>query len=352
LAFLAIVVGGSLTLYAFRAPTVTSRVGFGKLSRELFLLLNNVVFLVATITILLGTLFPLIMDALDAGKYSVGPPYFNAVFVPLMAIVMVLMGPGIMSNWKQSDGHGLMKKLLPAALASIVIGLLFPFVYAGQFNLAIVLAVTLVAWLVLSMAVDLKHKLRNASSMREGLKKLSPSYYGMLIAHLGFAVSVMGVCITSHYSEEHDLRMVPDDKVTIGEFTYTFKGTELIQGANYQADQGRIEVYQGELFITELFPEKRRYSSQAGNMMTEAAIDAGLFRDLFVALGEELDSTDGAWAVRIHYKPFVRWIWLGSLLMALGGCIAVADKRYRLKQRANKPAQTVDTPAAMVSRAG
>jgi cytochrome c-type biogenesis protein CcmF len=174
----------------------------------------------------------------------------------------------------------------------------------------------------------------------------------MLIAHLGFAVSVMGVCITSHYSEEHDLRMVPDDKVTIGEFTYTFKGTELIQGANYQADQGRIEVYQGELFITELFPEKRRYSSQAGNMMTEAAIDAGLFRDLFVALGEELDSTDGAWAVRIHYKPFVRWIWLGSLLMALGGCIAVADKRYRLKQRANKPAQTVDTPAAMVSRAG
>ncbi len=349
LVFLAIVVGGSLTLYAFRAPAVTSRVGFGAYSRELFLLLNNVILLVATVTILFGTLFPLLMDALDAGKYSVGPPYFNAVFVPLIAILISILPLGILSNWKQSQGGDLIRRLTTAGIASVIIGLVFPFAYGGEFNIYIVVALTLSSWLVLGLAVDLRHKLRHSKGI-SGLKKLSASYYGMLVAHLGVAVAVLGVCITSHYSDEQDLRMAPGETVEFGEYSYQFKGTKLVAGPNYQADRGHIVIYQGGEQIAELFPEKRRYTAQ-GNMMTEAAIDAGLFRDLYVAMGERLGDS-GAWAIRIHYKPFVRWIWLGALLMAFGGSLTVLDKRYRLKQKHLKPLETASNSGGAQSPVG
>ncbi len=332
LVLLLIVIGGSLTLFALRAPTVTSKIAFGGWSRELFLLINNVIFLVATITILLGTLFPLIMDALGTGKYSVGPPYFNAVFVPLMAILFAIMGPAVLSNWKQSQVGDLAKRLVAAAIASIAIGLVFPFVYAGAFNMSIVLAVTLACWMVFSGLTDLCNKLRHATDLVSGMRRLPASYYGMSIAHVGVAICVVGIAVTSQYSDERDVRMEKGDKLEVGSYTYHFVGTEVVRGPNYTADRATVDVYSDDKKIAELLPEKRRYASQMGNTMTEAAIDPGLFRDLYVAMGEKLE--DGSWAVRMHYKPFVRWIWLGGLLMSLGATVAVADKRYRLRRAA------------------
>jgi cytochrome c-type biogenesis protein CcmF len=326
LVFLAIVVGGSLTLYAFRAPTVASRVKFELVSREASLLLNNVVLLVVTLAILLCTLFPMLADALKLGKYSVGPPIFNMVFVPLMAILLAFMGVGPLLRWKRTDPGYLRRQLLSSGVASLIIGMLFPFVYAGQFNPAIVIAVTLCVWLVLALLVDMRNKIRNAPSLFCGLKRLSPSYYGMVLAHLGIAVSAMGICIDSHYRDERDIRMVQGDVYEAAGYRFVFEGVRSIRGPNYSAQEGRISVTDEDGGSFVLAPQKRRYAS-GGNMMTEAGIDAGLFRDVYVALGEALP--DEAWSVRIHYKPYVRWIWFGAGLMVIGGLLTVWDKRYR-----------------------
>jgi len=333
LGFLAIVVGGSLILYALRAPTVGAKVSFGSGARELFLLLNNVILVIAAVSVLVGTLFPLVADALKLGKYSVGAPYFNAIFVPLMAALAALLGAGIHSNWKQTRIKAWRDLLLVPAVASIVIGVAFPFLYNGEFRIYTVFAVTLAMWIVTSLLNDLRYKLRNAASAGEGLRRLSTSYYGMQLAHFGFAVAIMGVTLTTQYSYERDMRMLKGDHVEVHGYELTFEGTSVIRGPNYKGDQGEITVRRNGELIATLAPEKRSYFSQRGNVMTEAAIDATLFRDIYVAMGEPLG--DGAWAIRIHYKPFVRWIWLGGVLMGLGGIMSVLDKRYR---RARSPA--------------
>lgn len=323
--FLAIIVGGSLTLYAFRAPTVASKAGFEMLSREASLLINNVILLVVSLAILLGTLFPLIMDALDAGKYSVGPPVFNAVFVPFIAILIALMGTGPLLKWKRNKAVDLRSQLLAAAIAALIIGFVFPWAYVGEFNFAIVIAVALAAWLVLTLGFDLKHKLRNAKSVSAGLKRLSASYYGMLLAHIGVAITVLGVCIDSHYRDERDLRLTAGQSYQVGEYEFKFLGVKDVSGPNYQAAVGEFSVKDGEQWLP-ITAEKRQYFS-GGNSMTEAGIDAGLFRDLYVALGESLEG--GAWAVRVQVKPYVRWIWLGGLFMVIGSALTLIDKRYR-----------------------
>lgn len=333
LAFLVLVVGSSLTLFALRAPTVSSQAKFEWLSKEASLLLNNVILLVVTLAILLCTLFPMVADLLKLGKYSVGPPIFNMVFVPLMAILMSLMAFGPVLKWKRNRSTDIKRPLLAAAIVSILLGLAFPFLYAGQFNIAIVLAVTLSAWLALSLIQDLRAKLRNSPSILIGLKRLSPSYYGMLLAHIGVAVSAMGICIDSHYKDERDIRMAVGEQYQAGGYTMEFKGVSDISGPNYRAKQGLILVWSSESDSSKalpLKPEKRRYLS-GGSVMTEAAIDAGLFRDIYIALGQPL--SDGAWAIRVHYKPFVRWIWFGAILMTLGGLLTVWDKRYRSLKR-------------------
>jgi cytochrome c-type biogenesis protein CcmF len=329
LAFLGVVVGGSLLLYALRAPTVASRSSFGGLSREMFLLINNIVLLVAMLTILFGTLFPLIMDGLKLGKYSVGPPYFNAVFVPLMGILIVFMGVGPSAHWKNTKAGFLKAQLTMAAVASVIAGLLFSALYGEGFNVWVALAVCFAAWLILSMVVSLKDKTRNAKSLWEGLQRLSRAYYGMVLGHLGMALTVLGVCLTSHYSEEVDLRMETGQTVTVAGYDYRLDGTRAVRGPNYVATEGILTVSQNGEVITQLLPQKRLYHAQRGQMMTEAAIHANLWRDLYVAMGEEL--TENAWAIRVHHKPFVRWMWLGAILMALGGVLAAADKRYRMK---------------------
>jgi cytochrome c-type biogenesis protein CcmF len=337
LAFLGVVVGASLTLYALRAPAVGSVADYSGLSREVLLLVNNVVLLVATLSVLFGTLFPLLMDALELGKYSVGPPYFNAVFVPLMALLLAFMGIGPSGNWKRSRGDELWRRLLPALIASLVVGLIFPFAYGGAFHAGTVLTVCLAGWIVASLLVEARHKARNAPSLGAGLARLSRGWWGMVIAHLGMAVTTLGIGLTTIYSEEHDVRMVPGSSDVVAGYEYRFEGTEPVRGPNYVGERGTVVVSHGDRVIATLHPEKRRYLARADQVMTEAAIDATLFRDLYVALGEPLDGpgeSSGAWAVRLHYKPFVRWIWFGAIFMAIGGGLATADKRYRAAQRA------------------
>ncbi len=343
LGFLGVVVGGSLTLYAFRAPNVKSYASFGWLSREAFLLLNNILFIIAMLTILLGTLYPLIADALDWGKISVGPPYFNFFFVPLMAVISVLMGIGSMLNWKRTEVSLLKRWLSPALIASVIFAFIIPFfIGSGGYEWGAVLTVFLGSWVILSMLSDLRYRLRNAQTLRSGLGKLSLSYQGMLVAHIGVAISILGVGLNTIYSDQRDLLMAPGKVVEQGGYEYHFDGVVQVKGPNYVAEEGRIRIFKDGEYYTELKPQKRRYFS-SGQVMTEAAIDVGFWRDLYIALGEPLE--DDAWAVRLHYKPFVRWIWLGAIFMSIGGLLAIADKRYRRKKTVNPVASKTSASA-------
>jgi cytochrome c-type biogenesis protein CcmF len=336
LVFLALVVGGSLTLYALRAPAVSSRVSFDWISRESLLLVNNVAFLVASLTVLFGTLFPLIMDALGAGKYSVGPPYFNAVFVPLMALLIPFMGIGPLSRWKRDSAARWRSELAIPAAAALLCGLTLPLLHA-PYNPWVALAVLLAGWLVLGLARDIWWRVRGAASLRQGLRRLTPSYWGMVLAHVGFAACVIGVVATSQYSIEHDLKMGPGDSEALSGYEFRFKEVASVRGPNYVADEARFEVWQDGERVALLAPQKRRYLA-SGQVMTEAAIDAGLFRDLYVAMGEPIGDR-GDWAMRLHYKPMVRWMWLGAIFMAVGGFTTVFDRRYR-RQRSGARAAT------------
>lgn len=326
LVFLALVVGGSLTLYAFRAPAVSSRVTFAWASRESLLLVNNVIFLVATLTVLFGTLFPLIVDGLGMGKVSVGPPYFNAVFVPLMALLVPFMGIGPVSRWKRDDVARWRSELVIPAVAAVVCGFTFPLLHA-PYNIWVALAVLLSAWLVLGLAQDVWRRLRSASSTARGLRRLTPGYCGMLIAHLGFAACITGIVATSQYSVERDLKMSPGATQELAGYEFRFVEVAQVRGPNFIADEARFEVSRDGVVVANMAPQKRRYLA-TGSVMTEAAIDPGLFRDIYVAMGEPIGS-DGAWAMRLHYKPLVRWMWLGAIFMAVGAFTSVLDKRYR-----------------------
>ncbi|MFV0477372.1 MAG: heme lyase CcmF/NrfE family subunit [Parahaliea sp.] len=339
LIFLGIVVGASLTLYALRAPAVNSRVRFEWLSREMLLLINNIIFLVATLTVLFGTLFPLLMDALGKGKYSVGPPYFNAVFVPLMALLIPFMGIGPVSRWKRDTASRWKAELLLPALASLVCGLTLPLVHNAPYNPWVALALVLALWLVLGMVRDLWQRLRSTTDWRRGLRRIPASYWGMVLAHIGFALTVTGAVATSQYSIEHDLKMAPGQSETLAGYHFQFVGLEQVQGPNYVADEARFVISRDGREMARLAPQKRHYLV-GRSMMTEAAIDAGLFRDLYVAMGEAVGDS-GAWAIRLHYKPMVRWLWLGAIFMAVGGFMTVVDKRYRQRvRRSRTPAIT------------
>ena len=328
LAFLLVVVGGSLALFALRAPVVKSRVGFSLWSRETLLLVNNIVLVVSAAMILLGTLYPLVLDALTGAKLSVGPPYFNALFLPLMALLMAVISVGVLVRWKDTPVKWLAGMLAPVLVASVVLAVIATFLH-GDFHWAVLAVCLLAFWVILAGARDILDKTRHKGLLK-GLPALGRSYWGMQIAHLGFAVCAVGVVLTSLGSYERDLRMAPGDSVELGGYRFQFDGAVHHEGPNFTSDKGTVRVFAGERQIKVLHPEKRLYTVQQ-TTMTEAGIDAGFTRDLFVALGEPLEQ--GAWAVRIHIKPFVRWIWLGGLLMALGGFLAAADKRYRIKVR-------------------
>ncbi len=328
LAFLLLVVGGSLTLFALRAPVVKSQVGFGLWSRETLLLVNNLLLVVATAMILLGTLYPLLLDALSDTKLSVGPPYFNAMFLPLVGALMLALGVGVLVRWKDTPVKWLMSMLTPVLITSAVLGGLGSMLF-GDFHWAVLAVCLLAAWVVSAGVRDILDKTRHKGLLK-GVRSLAPSYWGMQLAHAGLAVCAIGVVLTSLQSDERDLRLAPGESLELGGYSFVFEGAEHFEGPNFTSDKGTIRVFDGDKQVATLHPEKRLYTVQQ-MPMTEAGIDAGFTRDLYVALGEPLEN--GAWAVRVHIKPFVRWIWLGALMMSLGGVLSVSDKRYRVKVR-------------------
>ena len=335
LIFLALVVGGSLLLYAMRAPAVASRVSYAAISRESLLMVNNLVFTVATVVVLLGTLFPLVMDAFSLGKYSVGPPYFNAVFVPLMALVMPFMTVGPLSRWREDTADRWLHELLVPGLAVVLLAVTLGFFGREGFNLWIALAVLLAGWVTLGVLRDAWRRTgAGGGSLR--WRRLSPSFIGMATAHLGFAAVVLGAVVVTQLNEERDLRMAVGDAEALG--GYRFELIEIGQrpGPNYSADYAVFDVTEAGQPIARLTPEKRRYFA-SGQIMTEAAIDASVWRDLYIALGEPIG--EDAWAVRLQYKPMVRWLWLGALMIGLGALVTVFDRRYRAQvARSQSPA--------------
>ena len=342
LVFLMLVIGGSLGLYAWRGPSIRSTGQFKLLSRETLLLMNNVVLVVAAASVLLGTLYPLAVEAMKLGKISVGPPYFNTVFVPLMLPLVFLVAIGPFVRWKQHDAHALFKQLRWTFLASIVVALVLVALLTDHFSAATLAGVSVAVWLIFGTLQFLWEQLFKQRALWSRIRTTPLATYGMVLAHLGVAVFTIGITLTSAYNVERDLKMEPGQSVEIAGYRFSFAGTRVVPGPNYQAHEGLIQIFRGDREVAQLFPQKRIYRVQQ-NPMTEAAIDANLFRDLYVALGEPIGNS-GAWAVRVYYKPFVRWIWLGPLLMAIGGLLATFDRRYRIKSRSR---QTVGAASGM-----
>ncbi|HEX6706452.1 MAG TPA: heme lyase CcmF/NrfE family subunit [Albitalea sp.] len=346
LAFLAVVVGGSLTLYAWRAPKVGLGARFGLVSRESALLANNVLFVVAMLSVLLGTLYPLVLDAMGMGKISVGPPYFDTVFFPLMAPVVFLLGIGPLARWKQAELPDLARRLRWAAGVALVAALLVGWA-AGRITLGATLGLLMSFWIMASVATDLWERVRPAAGVKtrlvERVRLLPRHMVGMMLAHLGVAVFAFGVSMVKTYEVERDVKMAAGDTTEVAGYVFAFRGFRTLQGPNYDAVQGLIEVTRNGDTVTTLRPEKRVYRVQR-NPMTEAAIHRSIARDLYVSLGEPVDG--GAWIVRVYVKPFVNWIWAGCLLMALGGALATTDRRYRAKQRQDQATTTTAGAAA------
>jgi cytochrome c-type biogenesis protein CcmF len=319
LMLLVIVIGTSLLLFAWRAPKVGLGGRFALISRESFLLMNNLLLVVGCGAVLLGTLYPLIIDALGLGKISVGPPYFNAVFIPLMLPLLLLVAMGPFARWKHADLKNIARKLWPAALVAVLAGIGLPML-AGEWHAYVALGLTLAVWIMAALVLQAIDRHKSGSPPR--------AWWGMQLAHFGLAVFVIGVALVSTYQDERDVRMAPNETVLVGGYTFTFIGVRNALGPNYRAAVGTVELSKDGRMLRTLHPEKRNYNS-SGMPMTEAAIDPGFLRDVYVSLGEPLEGD--AWAVRVYYKPFVGWIWGGCLLMALGGILAAADRRYRIK---------------------
>ena len=338
LCFLALVIGGSLTLYAWRANRVAPGGRFELLSRESMLLANSVLLLVACGAVMLGTLYPLFLDALGLGKISVGPPYFDSVFLPLMAPAVLLAGIGPLVAWRKGDPAQLMRRLRWIAIVALIGALFVPLAFgrwAALTSVGLLLAFWIFAGTLTALVVRYRSKAR-----------LTSAFLGMLLAHAGVGVFVIGITLVKSYETERDLRMAPGDTAMLGGYSFRFEGVREVSGPNYAASRASVTVQRDGETIARLSPEKRVYIVQR-NPMTEAAIDAGISRDIYVSLGEAVGGN--AWTVRIHIKPFIRWIWFGCLMMAFGGLLAAGDRRYRIAARRHEDAAAAD---ATILRSG
>lgn len=326
LIFLVIVIGGSLLLYAWRAPTLQSFGRFSLLSRESLLLANNVLLVVACGSVLLGTLYPLAVDAMGLGNISVGPPYFNTVFVPIMLPLVFLIGVGPLVAWRRAEPKQLMSRLQGVFLVSVALAAIIVVFWVGIEHYVLGLTVFLALWVVGSALQGIYDRIRRRGGGLAAFGALPRSYYGMQLAHIGIAVFMIGAGVVSTFDIERNLRMEPGDEVEVAGYHYRFEGVRAVSGPNYEAAEGLFVVSRGGDFVAELRPQKRVYTVRQ-QTMTQVAFDPGFLRDVFAALGEPLGG--GAWSVRIHHKPMVRWIWFGAWLMALGGILAATDRRYR-----------------------
>lgn len=338
LAFLVAIIGGSLTLYALRAPKINDGGRFGLLSRESFLLGNNVILVVAAGAVLLGTLYPLFADAFASAKVSVGPPYFEFIFVPLMLPLIALMGIGPLARWKEDESSSVLKRMRLPAIAAVVAfsgcALLAP-----RFSVLACVGMAFAAWLVWGIVDGYRDRLRHASGLSSSSSKwrqIPLAYHGMQVAHFGIAAFVFGVTCVKAFERELDVAFAAGEVKTIAGYEVKFVAVTDVQGPNYSAKRGQFEIMKNGAVNRVLTPERRTYVSQRANPMTEAAIDRSLGGDLYVSLGEELSTN--SWLVRVHYKPFVNWIWLGCVIMAFGGLLGALDPRYRRARRAAQAA--------------
>ncbi len=333
LALLVIFIGSSLVLYAMRAPSTKTTGSFEILSRETFLLFNSILLLVAMLTVLLGTIYPLIIEALNLGKLSVGAPYFNAVFIPVMTPLVIFLGFGVLSKWKQNNFIKFLRKMRALLISSVLIGVCIGAVFYAENQLKSIAGIVAALWISFTSLYSLFIKIKDKKDKIIAFKVIPYSFYGMLIAHIGFAVSITGITITSQHSVDIHQRMKVNDKIEFADYKFHLKDLEILSGPNYQATEAVVDVIKKDQLITTLRSQKRIYTVR--NMpMTEAGIDAGFTRDIYISLGEPLD--DGAWSIRLYHKPFVRWIWLGAILMAIGGLLAIIDRRYRLHKLVKK----------------
>ncbi|MCZ6716244.1 MAG: heme lyase CcmF/NrfE family subunit [Gammaproteobacteria bacterium] len=324
LTFLGIVIGGALILYAWRAPGMDSAAGFRPLSRETFLLLNNVLLIIACTVILYGTLAPLLYDVFEWGKISIGPPWFEFAFALPMLPLTLLIGVGMHTAWRSQAFGALFDQLKIPGIIAIVAGIAVPTVFYGRFGLLVSIGAIAGFWI---MTVSLLQPLRSWRRA-PGTPGISRSALGMSVAHFGVGMFTLGVVIVSAFTVEADLSVRPGETVEVAGYSFELTDLNNVQGPNYQALEGKIEIRKDGEFVAELRPQKRTYLVQQ-SPMTEAGIDAGWNRDLFVALGDPLGND--AWSVRLQYKPLIRFIWLGALIMAFGGLLAASDRRYRLQ---------------------
>jgi cytochrome c-type biogenesis protein CcmF len=344
LGFLVIVIGSSLALFAWRAPKVGLGQRFGLLSRESLLLVNNMMLAAACGAVLLGTLYPLFLDAMGLGKISVGPPYFDTVFALLMAPLVVVMGIGPLTRWKQDQAAPLIKRLTPALVVALLLAL-GTGALAGRITLLTTGGLLMAYWIACSLAVDLKNRLLprggTLGQVVHRARQIPLAMLGMLAAHLGVATFAFGVAMVKTYETERDVKMGVGDTTEVGGYSFKMTGLREVPGPNYAAVQGSIEVSKGDRLLGTLKPEKRIYRVQT-NPMTEAAVDSNPLRDLYISMGEQLP--DGAWIVRVQYKPFIVLIWGGCLMMMAGGILALSDRRYRVKREV-QAAQTAEATA-------
>ncbi|WP_114786752.1 heme lyase CcmF/NrfE family subunit [Vibrio tetraodonis] len=332
LLFLVFVIGGSLLLFAVKGSKVRSRGHFELVSRENTLLVNNVLLIAGLVVVLIGTLLPLVHKQIGLGSVSIGAPFFDLLFAWLMVPFAFFLGIGPLIRWKRDNLSGLAKPILVSGLASLILAYVLVALLADFFQFMAYIGWVMALWIIFMHCFELHQRATHRHSFTVGVTKLQRSHWAMMFGHIGLAVSIIGIAMVQNYSIERDVRLAPGQSYNIQGYDFYFKGIKDKNGPNYDGFVADFKVsHQGE-YLNTLHAEKRFYRT-ARSMMTEAAIDRGLTRDLYIAMGERLDD-DKSWAVRIYYKPFVRWIWAGALLMALAGVIAISDKRYRFRKSA------------------
>ncbi len=326
LAYLVVVIGGSLVLYAYKGSQIRSRENAERYSRETALLLNNILLMSALSVVLLGTLLPLVHKQLGLGTISVGAPFFDQMFLIIMVPFSLLLGVGPLIKWRRDEFSAIRKPVILSLIVMLVAGFALPYLLQEQLTVSAVLGTMMAVFIVLLSVYELQQRATHRSAFWSGLTKLSRSHWGMVLAHLGVAMSVWGIAFSQNYSIERDVRMNVGDSVQIADYQFTFQGITEANGPNYLGGKAQVDIRRNGQVEAILFAEKRFYTVSKMTM-TEAAIDWGFTRDIYVALGENLGQD--AWALRLYYKPFIRWIWFGGVFMALGGLLCMFDRRYR-----------------------
>jgi len=343
LGFLIFVIGGSLLLFALKGSTVRVRSNFALFSRENGLLANNILLVAALVVVLVGTLLPLIHKQIGLGSVSIGAPFFNTLFAWLMIPFSFLLGIGPLIRWKRDNISSLIKPMAVCAVLSLILAAGSVLLFAGSFQGMAYLGWVMAYWIITMHCVEIYQRATHRHTFMTGLKKIQKSHWSMILGHVGLAVSVIGIAMVQNYSIERDVRLAPGESFQILDYDFYFSGLRENNGPNYDGYIADFEITEDGQYVNTLHAEKRFYRT-ARSMMTEAALEVGVTRDLYIAMGERLDDGN-AWAVRLYYKPFIRWIWAGSLLMALGGAIAISDKRYRFRKKAKENVQAKEVRA-------